>query len=210
MKISNLLNIDNITNGKTGEDTVNSTNGVNGLNDGNGEDGSTLENAENINHINNIHINSINNTYRSHDINNKQTNPVNHTHNSNLNSTSHNNNNHSDNNNNNNHSDNIEPLRDHNDSNSNLEATPAAPVQQLGGIPSEYYFEVGYVVKMDNVLFLDDSRPCFRFSHPNRDANVIDNNRHTQIWFQPKMDGLLHGFAGFFEALLHEKIAFSK
>lgn len=92
--------------------------------------------------------------------------------------------------------------------NNNHENTP--PVRQITGIPPNYYFEVSYVVKLDNVLFLDDSRPCFSFSHPNRDAPAIDNSRHTQIWFQPKMDGLLHGFAGFFEALLHEKIAFSK
>jgi hypothetical protein len=95
----------------------------------------------------------------------------------------------------------------HSNNNNNHVETP---VRQITGIPPDYYFEVGYVVKLDNVLFLDDSRPCFSFSHPNRYASAIDNSRHTQIWFQPKMDSLLHGFAGFFEALLHEKIAFSK
>ena len=69
--------------------------------------------------------------------------------------------------------------------------------------------ELSYVVYMKNVYQIDDAQTLFEFEHPNRSSNPIDNTRCQTLKFTAKLDAMLHGFSGFFEAVLYKDIKLS-
>jgi protein arginine N-methyltransferase 5 len=69
-------------------------------------------------------------------------------------------------------------------------------------------FEFNYVVYLKNFFEIDDCLPIFTFVHPNRETE-IDNSRYTLITFKSTVDCMLHGFAGYFEAVLYKDIILS-
>ena len=69
--------------------------------------------------------------------------------------------------------------------------------------------ELGYVIYMKNVYQIDDAQKLFEFEHPNRSTNPIDNTRCKTLRFTAKLDAMLHGFSGFFEAVLYKDIKMS-
>lgn len=69
-------------------------------------------------------------------------------------------------------------------------------------------FETPYVVKFHDKVQLAPSKPVFRFEHPNR-APVIDNSRYTAVRFAACVTAVVHGFAGYFEAVLYKDISIS-
>jgi protein arginine N-methyltransferase 5 len=70
------------------------------------------------------------------------------------------------------------------------------------------HFETPYVVRLFNFDELSPSKACFYFEHPNLDP-VIDNRRSQRISFRSKCSALCHGFAGYFECMLYDEVAFS-
>lgn len=94
------------------------------------------------------------------------------------------------------------------------------------------HFETPYVVKLHNHHCLSDPQPCFTFVHPNGDhpANpwkliseaadspstnlppqCIDNtNRRTNVCrYKAQANGVVHGFAGYFDAQLYKDVYLS-
>eukprot|EP00898_Chlorokybus_atmophyticus_P004141 jgi/Chlat1/4728/Chrsp30S04763 len=70
------------------------------------------------------------------------------------------------------------------------------------------HFETAYVVKLHNCDILSDPQPVFTFEHPNR-AKVIDNTRYKKLTFSIQPDvgsATLHGFSGYFDAVLYKDI----
>lgn len=72
----------------------------------------------------------------------------------------------------------------------------------------EAQFEMPYVVRLHNFHQLSAPKPCFTFSHPNRDP-MIDNNRYCTLEFPVEVNTVLHGFAGYFETVLYRDITLS-
>mmetsp|Transcript_8108 Transcript_8108/g.27202 ORF Transcript_8108/g.27202 Transcript_8108/m.27202 type:complete len:505 (+) Transcript_8108:292-1806(+) len=70
------------------------------------------------------------------------------------------------------------------------------------------HFETTYVVKMHTHKVLSDAQECWTFSHPNREV-PIDNSRQSRHRFQVKRSSCLHGFAGYFDALLYADVHIS-
>uniref|UniRef100_UPI00358FBAD8 protein arginine N-methyltransferase 5 isoform X2 n=1 Tax=Myxine glutinosa TaxID=7769 RepID=UPI00358FBAD8 len=72
----------------------------------------------------------------------------------------------------------------------------------------EAQFEMPYVVRLHNYSELAEPQPCFSFTHPNRDE-THDNGRYKVLNFTSTMDGVLHGFAGYFETELYAGVTLS-
>ena len=70
------------------------------------------------------------------------------------------------------------------------------------------HFETPYVVKIHNYASLGETKPCFRFVHPNW-SERIDNRRFVKLEFKIRCDATLHGFAGYFHSNLFGEHAIS-
>lgn len=68
--------------------------------------------------------------------------------------------------------------------------------------------EMAYVVKIHRGKTVSPPQPCFTFTHPNR-AEMIDNSRYAKITFPVAETHLVHGFAGYFEAVLYKDVKLS-
>ncbi|VDL92718.1 unnamed protein product [Schistocephalus solidus] len=73
--------------------------------------------------------------------------------------------------------------------------------------------ETPYVVRLQNFQLLDDPKAAFTFTHPRKDSPISgltgDNSRFTTLTFTASQDAMLHGFAGYFDAVLFGKIDLS-
>ncbi|XP_015174436.1 PREDICTED: protein arginine N-methyltransferase 5 [Polistes dominula] len=69
-------------------------------------------------------------------------------------------------------------------------------------------FETPYVVHLQNKYDIAKPQPLFTFYHPNKDK-IIDNNRYEMKTFNVKQNCILHGFSGYFEAVLYNDINLS-
>ncbi|KAJ8666933.1 hypothetical protein QAD02_008595 [Eretmocerus hayati] len=65
------------------------------------------------------------------------------------------------------------------------------------------HFEMPYVVHFQNKYDIDSPQPLFTFHHPNTDSK-IDNSRYGRNVFKAKQDCVLHGFSGYFDAVLYK------
>lgn len=74
--------------------------------------------------------------------------------------------------------------------------------------PNALSLETTYVVYPKNCYYIDDPKPVFHFVHPNPQV-PINNKRHTELEFTAKIDCILHGFIGYFEAVLYKDIKIS-
>ncbi|KAF7390207.1 hypothetical protein HZH68_012064 [Vespula germanica] len=69
-------------------------------------------------------------------------------------------------------------------------------------------FETPYVVHLQNKYDIAKPQPLFTFKHPNKDE-IIDNNRYEAKTFDVEQDSILHGFSGYFKAILYDNITLS-
>lgn len=69
-------------------------------------------------------------------------------------------------------------------------------------------FEVPYVVRLHNVTELAEHQHLFNFVHPNKDK-MVDNSRYKFLRFKIKETNVLHGFAGYFDAVLYKDVTLS-
>uniref|UniRef100_A0A0D9VC33 Protein arginine N-methyltransferase n=1 Tax=Leersia perrieri TaxID=77586 RepID=A0A0D9VC33_9ORYZ len=70
------------------------------------------------------------------------------------------------------------------------------------------HFETAYVVKLHRVARLAPTQKVFTFDHPNTSSNP-SNQRYTKLQFEiPEDTGscLVHGFAGYFDAVLYKDV----
>lgn len=65
-----------------------------------------------------------------------------------------------------------------------------------------------YVVNMRNMYIIADAKPLFTFEHPRSDLDK-NNDRYATLIFDIKQDCVLHGFAGYFNAVLYKDIIIS-
>eukprot|EP01035_Chromulina_nebulosa_P019600 gene19599-25505_t len=65
-----------------------------------------------------------------------------------------------------------------------------------------------YVVKLHSCDIINDSKPLFRFVHPNR-SDVIDNTRYKSLEFISPYTTTIHGFSGTFESYLYKDVLLS-
>lgn len=65
-----------------------------------------------------------------------------------------------------------------------------------------------YVVNMRNMYIISPAQPLFTFNHPRCDLER-NNNRYTTLTFDIQQDCILHGFAGYFNAVLYKDINIS-
>lgn len=65
-----------------------------------------------------------------------------------------------------------------------------------------------YVVNMRNMYIISPAQPLFTFDHPRCDLER-NNNRYTTLTFDIKQDCILHGFAGYFNAVLYKDVNIS-
>lgn len=65
-----------------------------------------------------------------------------------------------------------------------------------------------YVVNMRNKYIIAPAQPLFTFHHPRHDLEK-NNDRYTTLTFDIKQDCILHGFAGYFNAVLYKDIDIS-
>jgi protein arginine N-methyltransferase 5 len=65
-----------------------------------------------------------------------------------------------------------------------------------------------YVVNMRNMYIIAPAQPLFTFNHPRCDLRK-NNDRYTTLTFDIKQDCVLHGFAGYFNAVLYKDINIS-
>ncbi|KAH3763290.1 protein arginine N-methyltransferase 1.5 [Pelomyxa schiedti] len=70
------------------------------------------------------------------------------------------------------------------------------------------HFETPYVVKLHSVHLLGKPQPCFTFVHPNRDI-LLGNDRFTTLQFHMNTNATVHGFSGYFQAMLYKNINIS-
>ncbi|KAJ3595239.1 hypothetical protein NHX12_004543 [Muraenolepis orangiensis] len=70
----------------------------------------------------------------------------------------------------------------------------------------ECHFETPYVVRLHNFHQLAEPKACFTFTHPTADMN---NNRYQCLKFSVGCNSVLHGFAGYFEAILYKDVTLS-
>lgn len=68
--------------------------------------------------------------------------------------------------------------------------------------------ETAYVVKIHRGKTLAKPQACFTFEHPNRSA-TIDNSRYQLLKFSISETNIVHGLAGYFEAVLYNDIKIS-
>eukprot|EP01105_Mastigella_eilhardi_P006288 TRINITY_DN17916_c0_g1_i1.p1 TRINITY_DN17916_c0_g1~~TRINITY_DN17916_c0_g1_i1.p1 ORF type:complete len:606 (+),score=151.62 TRINITY_DN17916_c0_g1_i1:51-1868(+) len=69
-------------------------------------------------------------------------------------------------------------------------------------------FETPYIVKLHNVYGIGEPQPCFTFVHPNR-AEFRSNERYVRLEFTAPAATVIHGFAGYFQAMLYKEINMS-
>uniref|UniRef100_A0A0E0N9K8 Protein arginine N-methyltransferase n=1 Tax=Oryza rufipogon TaxID=4529 RepID=A0A0E0N9K8_ORYRU len=70
------------------------------------------------------------------------------------------------------------------------------------------HFETAYVVKLHRIARLAPTQSVFTFDHPNPSPNA-SNQRYTKLKFEiPQETGscLVHGFAGYFDAVLYKDV----
>lgn len=65
-----------------------------------------------------------------------------------------------------------------------------------------------YVVNMRNMYIIAHAQPLFTFNHPRCDLER-NNDRYATLTFDIKQDCILHGFAGYFNAVLYKDINIS-
>lgn len=65
-----------------------------------------------------------------------------------------------------------------------------------------------YVVNMRNMYIIAPAQPLFTFDHPRNDLEK-NNDRYVTLTFDIKQDCTLHGFAGYFNAILYKDINIS-
>lgn len=70
------------------------------------------------------------------------------------------------------------------------------------------WFETAYVVRMHAATLLAAPLPVFTFVHPNT-AATIDNRRYARLRWRAHDDGVVHGFAGYFDARLYGDVHIS-
>ncbi|KAH0947236.1 hypothetical protein HN011_006109 [Eciton burchellii] len=70
------------------------------------------------------------------------------------------------------------------------------------------HFETPYVVHLQNKYDIAGPKPLFTFKHPNTDT-VIDNSRYETVTFPVQQNCVLHGFSGYFSAILYNNITLS-
>lgn len=70
-------------------------------------------------------------------------------------------------------------------------------------------FETPYVVRLHNIYALAESQPCFTFTHPKFHAPRIDNRRYEEMVFTALESAVVHGFAGYFDAVLFDDVTLS-
>ncbi len=82
---------------------------------------------------------------------------------------------------------------------------------RVAALKEDKWFETGFVVRMHNFCQLDVAKPCFRFMHPNDGSDPVerDNRRYASLSFTASANAMIHGFVGYFEAVLYEDIALS-
>ncbi|KAJ0392855.1 hypothetical protein ATCC90586_004138 [Pythium insidiosum] len=78
-------------------------------------------------------------------------------------------------------------------------------VKALDGLK---HFETPYVVRLHNVYSIASPQACFTFQHP-KFATRIDNRRQQDMIFQAEADAVVHGFAGYFDAVLYGDVTLS-
>lgn len=67
----------------------------------------------------------------------------------------------------------------------------------------EFDFECTYIVCPNSVYHISKPQPLFTFKHPNDDT-LIDNTRYKTLKFTARLDTVLHGFLGYFDAVLYK------
>ena len=72
----------------------------------------------------------------------------------------------------------------------------------------ERKLQMPYVVRLHQFNALAETQPCFTFRHPNWAEN-IDNTRYACLSFAAGTSALVHGFAGYFRAMLYKDIDIS-
>eukprot|EP00795_Rhopilema_esculentum_P001486 gene1486-15920_t len=72
----------------------------------------------------------------------------------------------------------------------------------------EASFETPYVVRLQNVNVAAEPQSCFKFVHPNPDV-PIDNTRYKRAHFQVATANVIHGIAGYFDAVLYKDVMIS-
>lgn len=69
--------------------------------------------------------------------------------------------------------------------------------------------ETNFVTLLKNIYNIGMPQPLFEFIHPNRTQEPIDNSRYKILKFSVEMDCVVHGIAGYFEAILYKDIVLS-
>lgn len=69
-------------------------------------------------------------------------------------------------------------------------------------------FETPYVVRLHNLYSIAESERCFRFTHPKFEQR-IDNRRFAELPFRANESAVVHGFAGYFDAVLFGDVTLS-
>lgn len=70
------------------------------------------------------------------------------------------------------------------------------------------HFETSYVVHLQNKYDIAIPKPLFTFKHPNKET-TIDNTRYEVKTFDVQQNSVLHGFSGYFVAVLYKDITLS-
>ncbi len=78
----------------------------------------------------------------------------------------------------------------------------------LKAAPEKVAHESTFVVRMSSAMVLDTPQPCFSFVHPAPPGRP-DNSRFCSLAFEAQCDAMVHGFAGYFEAVLAEGVLMS-
>ncbi|XP_018650354.1 putative shk1 kinase-binding protein [Schistosoma mansoni] len=71
-----------------------------------------------------------------------------------------------------------------------------------------YSMETPYVVRLRNCQILSSPQPAFTFEHPKKDLNQ-SNAREVCCSFNIQQDAVVHGIAGYFEAVLYKDVTLS-
>lgn len=74
--------------------------------------------------------------------------------------------------------------------------------------PPQSNMEQMHTVFLNNVLHIDKPQAVFTFNHPNL-GKPIDNRRYKMLRFTSSQSAVLHGFAGYFDAILYGDIKIS-
>eukprot|EP00112_Aurelia_sp_Birch-Aquarium-sp1_P010012 Seg2160.4 transcript_id=Seg2160.4/GoldUCD/mRNA.D3Y31 product="Protein arginine N-methyltransferase 5" protein_id=Seg2160.4/GoldUCD/D3Y31 len=85
--------------------------------------------------------------------------------------------------------------------------TETGMCKEAGKSPEACY-ETPYVVRLHNVNIASEPQKCFTFVHPN-DEKPIDNTRYSKTTFHMKTGNLIHGIAGYFDAVLYDDVSIS-